>query len=261
MPPQPNILLITSDEHRWDALGAYGLTPVRTPNLDRLAHDGVLFGRAYCSNPLCSPSRLSMIASLYPSQHGVYTLGVRPDDDYPDAIGHALSRAGYRTGLIGKAHFRPCAGAESIESAPAVFDLDRYRNWHGPYYGFDHVELCIGHSHQDTAAGMHYGAWLEDRGVDRSQYWGRPDQGYCDIGRWDLPEEHHNSRWVAGRWKLVVYHRQPYGELYDLEADPDQYTNLWDDSDHRDVKLDLMRRLADAEIEKEPPRRAREGFA
>lgn len=196
---RPNILFITSDEHRWDAFGAYRRTPCRTPNLDRLAADGVLFDRAYTVNPLCSPSRVSMITSMYPSRHGVYTLGVYPPDDYNGTVGGLLARSGYATGLIGKAHFRPCGEKNSLEGQPKVYDLDFWRNWHGPYYGFDHVELCIAHTHLKNGASMHYGAWLADNGCDVSKYWGRADQGYCDVGRWDLPEEFHNSRWVADR--------------------------------------------------------------
>jgi uncharacterized sulfatase len=199
MPDKPNILFITSDQHRWDALGAYGITPVRTPNLDRLAERWLLVDRAYCTNPLCSPSRLSMITSQYSSRHGVNTLGVYPDDDYPDTMGACLGRAGYATGLIGKAHFRPCAEPNSIEAPPNVFKKGFWRRWNGPYYGFDHVELCIGHSHEHIACAMHYGLWLDEQGCDTARYWGRDDQGYCDIGHWDLPEQYHNSRWVAER--------------------------------------------------------------
>jgi len=204
MPDTPNILLITTDQQRWDTVGAYGVAPVKTPNLDALAAQGVLCDRAYCANPLCMPSRTSILTAQYPSRHGVYTNGVAADEDYNASIGRVLGELGYATTLVGKAHFRPCSNGASLESPPQVYDLDFYRNWSGPYYGFDHVELAICHSHEAPACGMHYGAWLADRGVDTMHYWGRPDQAYTSVGPWDLPEEHHNSRWVADRTIAAV---------------------------------------------------------
>lgn len=198
---RPNILLITSDQQRWDTLGAYGRSKCRTPHLDRLAGDGVLCERAYCTNPLCSPSRLSMITGQNPSRHGVYTLGVYALPTYPNLIGDLLAANGYQTALLGKAHFNPCAGSPvSLESTPRSKDREFFRQWHGPYYGFEHVELCIGHTTEGSACGMHYGVWLEDEmGINVSHYFGRKDQSYRGIGRWELPEECHNSRWVADR--------------------------------------------------------------
>jgi len=202
---RPNILFITSDQHRWDAVGAYGIVPVRTPNLDALAEDGVLLDRAYCVNPLCSPTRVSMITSLYPSRHGVYTLGVEPEEHYPDTVGEVLSRAGYATGLLGKAHFCPSSDCDNPESPPRSLDMDFVRSWNGPFYGFDHVELCQTHSHliaidpEHKHGSLHFGAWLQDKGCDVTKYWCREDQGYCDCGLWDVPEEFHSSTWVAER--------------------------------------------------------------
>lgn len=66
---KPNILLILADEHRADCLGAYGNEEVSTPNLDNLAKNGVVFDRAFCSSPLCAPSRYSILTGLYPHQN------------------------------------------------------------------------------------------------------------------------------------------------------------------------------------------------
>ena len=64
---QPNILLITSDQHHYTSLGC--MTPkIRTSALDRLAREGTRFTRAYCNNPVCSPSRSTIITGLYPSR-------------------------------------------------------------------------------------------------------------------------------------------------------------------------------------------------
>ena len=75
MPP-PNILLITSDQQHYSTLGATN-PKIRTPALDRLAREGTRFDRAYCNNPLCTPSRSTIITGLYPSMHGAWTIGVK----------------------------------------------------------------------------------------------------------------------------------------------------------------------------------------
>ena len=68
---RPNILLITSDEQRADTVGALGSPIARTPHLDELAGQGVVFGRAYVQNPVCIPSRACIQTGRYTHQHGV----------------------------------------------------------------------------------------------------------------------------------------------------------------------------------------------
>ena len=65
---RPNILLIMSDEHDPAVSGCYGHPVVQTPNLDRLAAEGVLFENAYCNNPICVPSRMSFLTGQYASR-------------------------------------------------------------------------------------------------------------------------------------------------------------------------------------------------
>src|SRR5689334_3736817 len=120
-----NILLITSDQQHHSTLGC--INPrIQTPHLDRLAREGIRFDRAYCNNPLCSPSRSTIITGLYPSQHHCWTIGVKLPEDVP-TVGSLLSRAGYQSSLIGKAHFQPlaCTGDQtSLECQPTLRDLD-----------------------------------------------------------------------------------------------------------------------------------------
>ena len=105
MPDRPNILLITSDQQHWNTLGF--LNPeIKTPALDKLAHEGTVFSRAYCVNPTCTPTRATMITGKYPSQHGAWSLGTKlPESE--TTVGGLLTKAGYRTALVGKAHFQP----------------------------------------------------------------------------------------------------------------------------------------------------------
>ena len=101
----PNILLITSDQQHFSTLGVTN-PRIRTPALDRLAREGARFDRAYCNNPVCSPSRSSIITGQYPAWHGCWTIGVKLGEDVP-TVGELLHQHGYDTTLIGKAHFQP----------------------------------------------------------------------------------------------------------------------------------------------------------
>ena len=101
---QPNILILMPDELRWDALGCAGHRVFKTPHVDRLAREGVLFSRAYCTGPLCMPARASMISGTYPHNHGIQeNAGSIPPDD--ETYAQLLRKAGYETAYVGKTHF------------------------------------------------------------------------------------------------------------------------------------------------------------
>ena len=106
---QPNILLIVSEDNGPE-LGCYGDPHARTPNLDRLAAQGVRFTRAYVAQPGCSQSRAAYLTGLYPHQNGqigLATWGFRMySKDTPNMV-TCLKRQGYRTGIIGKLHVNP----------------------------------------------------------------------------------------------------------------------------------------------------------
>ena len=167
MGDRPNILLITSDQQHWSTLGC--LNPeIDTPHLDRLADAGTLFERAYCPNPTCTPTRASMITGKYPSQHGAWSLGTKLSEA-EHTVGEDFQAAGYRTSLVGKAHFQPLQATEefsSLESYPILQDLDFWRDFSGPFYGFERV--CLARNHADEAhVGQHYALWMEEQGRER----------------------------------------------------------------------------------------------
>jgi len=200
-PRPPNILLITSDQQHYDTLG-FANPHIQTPNLDRLAREGANFTRAYCPNPLCSPTRASIITGLYPSAHGCWTLGTKLMEDVP-TVGDALQAVGYQTSLIGKAHLHPLAtapGYESIECQPVLRDLDFWRNFRGPWYGFRYVETARMHA-DEAHAGGHYGIWMEEKGLknwrDYFQNYPSDDAHKPREGKWDLPQEFHYTTWTA----------------------------------------------------------------
>lgn len=196
-----SLLLITTDQQRWDTLGCYKNNSIETPNIDRLAECGLRFDRAYVTNPLCMPARASLLTGRYPSAHRVWDNGVPLSAAEPTLSG-ALAAAGYRTALIGKAHFLPhdeAAGPGSVESPPAWRD-GRLDAWHGPYFGFEHAELTLSHHRGEG----HYGAWLRERFPDV------PGKLAAERGRrlqasapecWvsGIPVEAHNATWIAER--------------------------------------------------------------
>jgi len=159
------VLLITSDQHHWNTLGCQN-PEVKTPAIDRLAGDGVLFERAYCPNPTCTPTRASIITGKYPSQHGAWSLGTKlPESEH--TVGEDFQKAGYRTAIVGKAHFQPLKGTgefPSLESYPIMQDLDFWREFHGPFYGFQRAELARMHA-DEGHVGQHYALWMEEKGL------------------------------------------------------------------------------------------------
>ena len=202
MNPSPNIIVITTDQQRFDSLGCIGSDFISTPNLDRLAAEGVLFTRAYCSNPVCTPARASIFTGQNLSTHGAWNVGTKiPTDTI--LLSHRLKELGYRTHYVGKMHFQPFGHTDSCESQI---------NWNngkklttGPYYGFDTVELACGH----TIAGMTgaYGEWILDKiDGDREKFeqfkQAHPlttPNFHANAMDTELPVKYQNSVWTAER--------------------------------------------------------------
>lgn len=100
---RPNILLILTDQQRFDTLGCYGAPTCRTPHLDALAARGVRFDRAYTGALPCGPSRAALFTGLYSHKNHVTRNGARLNPDVPNLAGE-LGRAGYNMGYAGKWH-------------------------------------------------------------------------------------------------------------------------------------------------------------
>ncbi|MCC5830044.1 MAG: sulfatase-like hydrolase/transferase [Phycisphaeraceae bacterium] len=179
---RPNIVLICTDQQRADSLRCAGNPHALTPHLDQLAADGCMCEQGIAANTVCMPSRASLLSGLYPASHGVWTNGVPlPRRGYlPEtsssggglppgevAMSHVptladeLLAAGYRTVSIGKQHLTPTQSHPSFgyeESTIRWNQEPSLNDWHGPYYGFEHVELSLGHA---EAAHGHFRDWLE----------------------------------------------------------------------------------------------------
>lgn len=195
--PRRNILFVTVDQQRYDALGVTGGRIARTPVADALARAGVLYRRAHVQNVVCMPSRSTMITGQHPLTHGVVANGVRLPEDAPTVV-HRLRDAGYRTAIIGKAHFDP-----------HLDPLLRFREnrlaaegSRGPWRGFDHAELAT----HGPLVGQHYGAWLWKEHPDAIAGFGAVlsgegggETGAPEVKHNPIAREHYHTDWVADR--------------------------------------------------------------
>lgn len=189
-PTAQRILVICTDQQRWDSLGCYGSTEVHTSNIDGLAAGGTLFERCYATNPVCAPSRASMLTGTYPYQHGLWANGVKLPPERVTLL-RGLADAGYQTGLVGKLHLGPCADGRSED--PAEYGFGWHRWSHGP---------------PQAAPGNAYHAWLAEHYPELSAEVARAaadGRARSDLDRpadaarsyHELPAEAQYSRWVA----------------------------------------------------------------
>lgn len=141
---RPNILLITTDQHRADCY-SFARRDIKTPHLDALAARGTRFERCYCPGPLCQPARASILTGMLPLTHGVRDNGIDlPDDMIGRGFAQQLADQGYRTSLMGKAHLSTQFTFEATGRPECRKSMHKfYDDWFGPYMGFDHLELFI----------------------------------------------------------------------------------------------------------------------
>lgn len=125
---KPNVVFVLCDDLRWDCLGVAGHPHLKTPNIDRLAKEGVYFKNAFCTTALCSPSRASILSGLYAHSHKV----IGNFTEYPvnlQSFPRQLQKAGYETAYIGKYHM----GEENDSKRPG-FDYFVTHKGQGKYY-------------------------------------------------------------------------------------------------------------------------------
>jgi arylsulfatase A-like enzyme len=116
-PDHPNIIVIMTDQQSASMMSCAGNTYIHTPVMDSIADNGIRFARAYAVNPVCSPSRFSLLTGWYPSKIGMYEnehVGLEKEkviDLYANAMGNIFRRAGYQTYYGGKVHM-PVTGPD-----------------------------------------------------------------------------------------------------------------------------------------------------
>jgi arylsulfatase A-like enzyme len=205
----PNILLIMSDQHRADCFGFEG-RKVRTPHLDRLARQGTRFSACTTSNPVCQPTRASILTGQLCLTHGVHDNGIDLDPATGDkGFAGTLGKAGYDTAFFGKAHFSTYHTFEATGSPECVKSSANFGpDWFGPYMGFAHAEMMlVGHNWflpEKPPLGLHYEHWYHARGEgdekNRLYQQGNGDtHGAAQTWHSQLPVAWHNSSWTADR--------------------------------------------------------------
>ncbi len=201
------ILLVTTDQQRYDTLGCNGGELARTPVADGLARAGIRYERAQPQSVVCMPSRSTILTGQYPATHGVYMNGVPLPAGAP-SVADVLRGAGYRTALVGKAHFEPfldpflrfvenAIGRRGITEPPG-----------GAHRGFEHLELAT----HGAVGSLHYARWLQrahpeavamfypvlDASVEVNDY-GGGDTGAPQVKVNTVERGWYHTDWVADR--------------------------------------------------------------
>jgi uncharacterized sulfatase len=190
-----------------DQMACTGLTGIDTPHLDRLAKEGVCSTRAYCASPTCTPSRVSLLTGTFPSIHGAYAIGVTADPFPRPLLPEALKAAGYTTALVGKHHFVQRYREDAHLGARSHDDLDYFRQWNGPWLGFDTVYASSGHTTLENPR-EHYRVWLQERSPGYEKWFPELGGEAPEYGAWDLPAELSDSAFVADRCQHLIRERQ-----------------------------------------------------
>ncbi len=137
---RPNIVFIMSDDHASQAISAYGSKLIKTPNIDRLANEGMKFENCFVTNSICTPSRAAILTGKYSHMNGVPVFN-HIDNSQP-LLSKYLQQAGYYTGMIGKWHLGGRDEKKPSEGAPTGFDYWNILPGQGAY--FDPVMIEMG---------------------------------------------------------------------------------------------------------------------
>jgi arylsulfatase A-like enzyme len=130
---RPNILFIMSDDHSYQTISAYSDKLMKTPNIDRIADEGVIFGNSFVGNSICAPSRATLLTGKHTHKNGQINNSVIFDSSQV-TFPKLLRAAGYQTALIGKWHLR---------SNPTGFDYWNIVPGQGQYYNPDFIEMGV----------------------------------------------------------------------------------------------------------------------
>ncbi len=185
---KPNILFICTDQQRFDSLGCYGASWVDTPNLDRLASQGVLFENCYVNNPICTPSRASIFTGKHLPGHGVYKLhDILPREEI--LFTERLKEEGYTTALFGKLHV----------SGRLYEEAQRH-----PHDGFDTYQWCMEASISMNSPFNGYARWLKEKDY---QFYSRLKRERRKLLH--IPVEYHMTHWAAERTINFIENSDP----------------------------------------------------
>jgi arylsulfatase len=234
---QPNIVFITSDQHRWDSMGCVEHPCVRTPHLDQLAYEGVRFDNAYADAPVCIPARTTMITGIRSSTYGMphYADEHRLEHDRDKFLGSLMTQAGYQTALVGKRHWHTDEDFRAgFETVIPMERLERLQQLHlgreGAVFSTGANELAPTLSHLPPE--LYSTDWLVDRCIEiiRERQKDQPLFLWCSM--------------VDPHPPLAIH--EPYYSMYDHSPIPEPAIGDWEDADDCPVQQFGHRRAYNA---------------
>ena len=203
--PRPNILFIMTDDHAANAISCYGSKVNTTPNLDRIANEGVRLDHCYVTNSICTPSRATILTGMHNHVNGVTTLHTHIDNRLPNIAKH-LRSGGYQTAMVGKWHL-----GEKPENWPTGFDYWSILPGQGAYYNPPMCEMgeaIIEEGYTTDIIADKCMNWLDQRD---------PDKPFFMMCHHKAP---HRS-WIAKEEHRSLYNDEiPYPETFN-----DDYSN------------------------------------
>ncbi len=198
------ILFVTTDQQRYDGLGCNGGQVAATPVIDGIAASGVRFERAHPQNVVCMPSRSTIITGQHVHTHGVWMNGVPLPIDAPSVARYLREEGGYRTALLGKAHFEPLLDPFLQFKENQIAMNDSF----GPIRGFEHAEFAT-HAPRGYS---HYSQWIAKNHPDVANGFypvlnfslevneaGGGETGAPQVSTNPVPKDQYQTDWVADR--------------------------------------------------------------
>ena len=193
---RPNIVFIMSDDHASHAMSCYGSRINETPNLDRIANEGMCFTNCFCTNSICAPSRATILTGTYNHINGVTTLAT-PIDGRQQSFIKELKKADYQTAVVGKWHL-----GRGGESDPQGFDYWNVLPGQGDYHDPMMIEMGVEKQHEGYVTDIITDLsidWLDKRGTEKPfclmyhhkapHRWWEPDDKHADMYEdVDIPE-------------------------------------------------------------------------
>ncbi len=161
--PRPNIIFIMSDDHGYQAISCYDDKLIETPNIDRIASEGVMFSRAFVTNSICAPSRATLLTGKFSNLNGQYDNRDKFDGSQL-TFPKLLQQSGYQTALIGKWH---------LKSDPTGFDYWNILPGQGQYYNPDFIEMGTKHRVPGYATSL-----ITDFSIDWLKNWDK-EKPFC----------------------------------------------------------------------------------
>lgn len=238
---QPNIILIVTDQQRYDTINALGFPYMQTPHLDRLVQEGVSFDSAFCSAPSCVPSRASFFNACYPHEIGVY--GNR--DQWDTSWVSQLQEAGYHTVNIGKMHTNPVEAPCGFDQRIIVENPDRpfdFTRPHGVYY--DDWDLFLNASDISKPSRVSYKAEHPDYETALGAYaWQLESKYHPDVFVGDTAEWFLDKREASSPLFMMIGFPGPHPPYSPTQQFIDQYANT----------TIPIPDVTDAELEGQPP--------